>query len=764
MKPVTIALAGNPNSGKTTMFNAITGSHQHVGNYPGITVEKKTGSTQVDGETVAIVDLPGTYSLTAYSQEELVARRMLTEDRPDVVLHVVDSSALERNLYLTVQLLELGVPIVLALNMMDEVHSRGDSIDTKRLEQLLGIPVVATVGRSGVGVTNALRKAIAAAKEFRGKSWQPRAISYGTDIDPVIESISATVTKELDVPEKQAAAAFPPRWIALKFLENDPEIKGSCPLSATASAQIEKQYTELATHLSGTLHTYPEAVIADFRYGYISGLLHQDVMHRKETSIARRNFSDQVDRILTHNLLGIFGMAFIFYAVYEIAFTLGSYPMDLVEEFFGWLGGAAEATMPDGLLKSLVVDGIIGGLGGVLVFVPLILIMFLLIAFLEDSGYMARIAYMLDRVFRLFGLHGSSIMPYMISGGIAGGCAVPGVMGTRTLRSPKEKLATILTLPFMACGAKIPVFLLIVGAFFAEENQALIMLGITLTGWIVALLSARILRSTLIKGAPTPFVMELPPYRLPTLRGLLLHTWERGWQYIKKAGTVILAISVLLWAAMTFPGLPEDVEKGFDDRIAVAEEQVEAAQKAYDVALAAAGKTQQEKSEDGEGPAIDTELSEGKALVESKDALDEATHNKAAFALRNSVGGRIGTALEPVSQWAGFDWRTNIALLGGFAAKEVLVSTLSTAYSLGQVDPEEAESLGEKIKNDPQWNRANALSLLIFVLIYAPCVVTIVTMRMETASWRWPLFSLFASTALAYGLAVAVFQIGKTLL
>ena len=742
-----------------------------MGNYPGITVEKKIGTTQLDDEDIHIVDLPGTYSLTAYSQEEVVARRMLTEERPDVVLHVIDSSALERNLYLTVQLLELGIPIVLALNMMDEVHSRGDSIDIKRLENLLGIPVVATVGRAGVGVTDALRKAVSLAKEFRGKPWQPRAISYGADIDPVLQDICAAVEKDIDASGKRDEVVFPASWIALKFLENDPEIKSSRVLSPATVTHIEAQYDALAKHLAGTLQTYPEAAIADFRYGYISGLLRQDVIHRSETALARRNFSDHVDRLLTHNLLGIFAMALIFYVVYEIAFTLGAYPMDLVDGFFGWLGETVEDAMPEGLLKSLVVDGIIGGVGGVLVFVPLILIMFLLIAFLEDSGYMARIAYMLDRVFRLFGLHGSSIMPYMISGGIAGGCAVPGVMGTRTLRSPKEKLATMLTLPFMACGAKIPVFLLVVGAFFAEENQAAIMLGITLTGWLVALLSARILRSTIIKGEPTPFVMELPPYRLPTLRGLLLHTWERGWQYIKKAGTVILAISVLLWAAMTFPGLPEDVEKDFDERIAIAETNVEAAQKIYDEVLPAGDATEEnakaegEEGEEGEEEdAIDTELPEGQALAEAKDALDAVTHDKAAFALRNSLAGRIGTAFEPISQWAGFDWRTNIALLGGFAAKEVLVSTLGTAYSLGAVDPEEAGSLGDRITADPHWNRANALSLLIFVLIYAPCAVTIVTMRMETASWRWPLFSLFASTGLAYVLAVLVYQAGKALL
>ncbi|GHV53651.1 ferrous iron transport protein B [Deltaproteobacteria bacterium] len=556
MRPITIALAGNPNSGKTTIFNAITGARQHVGNYPGITVEKKTGTAEIDGEKIAVCDLPGTYSLTAYSEEEVVCRRMLTGEKPDVVLHVVDGNALERNLYLTVQLLELGIPVVIALNMMDEVHKRGDDIDTRQLARLLNIPVVETVGRSGVGVKDALRTAVNVGREARGKAWESRVISYGSDIDPVLADMTAEVEASLAAGGKRDEIPHPSRWIAIKYLENDPDVHDAALFPEECGKKLEAQYDTLAEHLTNTLQTYPEATIADFRYGYISGVLRQEVLVRHKDVAARRNVSDQIDKFLTHNLLGIVAMAAIFYLIYQIAFSLGSVPMDVVRGFFDWLAEVAGKALPEGLLQSLIVSGIIKGVGGIMTFVPLIFIMFLQIAFLEDSGYMARIAYMLDRLFRFFGLHGSSIMPYMISGGIAGGCAVPGVMATRTLRSPKEKLATILTLPFMACGAKIPVFLLIVGVFFPEDNQAAIMLGITVTGWILALLVARLLRSTIIRGEPTPFVMELPPFRLPTLRGLLLHTWERGWQYLKKAGTVILAISIVLWALMTFPSLP----------------------------------------------------------------------------------------------------------------------------------------------------------------------------------------------------------------
>jgi ferrous iron transport protein B len=357
--------------------------------------------------------------------------------------------------------------------------------------------------------------------------------------------------------------------------------------------------------------------------------------------------------------------------------------------------------------------------------VPLIAIMFLMISFLEDSGYMARVAYMLDRALRIFGLHGCSAMPFIVSGGIMGGCAVPGVMATRTLRSPKEKLATLLTAPFMPCGAKLPVFLLLIAAFFSE-NEAQIMFSITLFAWAMALLVSRLLRSTVIKGEPTPFVMELPPYRLPTLQGILIHTWERVWQYIRKAGTMILAVSILLWAAMTFPGLPESRVQSFE-----AERQTVTAS----------------------------------VLDEEQRAalLLEIDNREAQATLRHSAAGRIGSTLEPVSQWAGFDWRTNIALVGGFAAKEVIVSTFGTAYSLGDVDPEETQSLSTRIAADPSWNKATALALIVFVLLYAPCFVTVVTMAKES-SWRWALFSTVFNTLLGFGLAVAVYQVGTLLL
>ena len=442
-----IALAGNPNAGKTTMFNALTGARQHVGNYPGITVEKKEGIALLGNRKVHVVDLPGTYSLTAYSQEELVARTFLAEERPDVVVDVINAGALERNLYLAVQFLEMGAPVLLALNMMDEVTKQGLHIHADRLEQLLGVPVVETVARSGQGVDNLLQRAAVLAEQRKGRPWTPLNISYGPDLDPVLAEMTTRITEHGFLADK-----YPPRWVALKYLEGDEEIRVLGRKAGKLSEVLEAQAAKVAEHCRATLNTYPEAVIADYRYGFITALIKQGVLTR-EPLRERIDTSDRLDRVLTHRFLGPLLMVAILFAVYQITFTLGETPMGWMEALFGWLGDTATALLPDGLLRSLVVSGIIDGVGGVMSFVPLILIIFFLIAFLEDSGYMARVAYMLDRVFRIFGLHGSSVMPFVISGGIGGGCAVPGVLATRTLRSPKEKLATMLTAPFLTCGA-----------------------------------------------------------------------------------------------------------------------------------------------------------------------------------------------------------------------------------------------------------------------------------------------------------------------
>lgn len=721
---IMVALAGNPNSGKTTAFNAITGSRQHVGNYPGITVDKKEGFTNIDGREVHIIDLPGTYSLTAYTMEEVVARNVVADERPDVVVDVINAGAIERNLYLAVQIMEMGAPLTLALNMMDEARKQGMRIDVKKLSELLDVPVVETVARTGDGVGTLMREAVAQADRMRGKEWEPLTISYGPDLDPVLDEMVERIEKEEFLTDR-----YPARWVALKFLESDEEIQKVGSVRPDVSSVLEARAKDVAEHLDKTLNTYPEAVIADYRYGFISSILRQGVVSRMDEVQNRLAFSDRIDQVLTHRMFGPMIMLGVLFLLYKITFTIGEIPMGWVEAFFGWANGIASDALPDGMLKSLIVSGIIDGVGGVMGFVPLIMFMFLQIAFLEDSGYMARIAYMLDRVFRIFGLHGCSVMPFIVSGGIAGGCAVPGVMASRTLRSRKEKLATLITSPFMACGAKLPVFLLIVGIFF-PENEAQVMFMLTMAGWVTALLVAKLLRSTIIKGESTPFVMELPPYRLPTFRGLMIHTWERTWQYMKKAGTVILAISILLWAAMTFPKLPESEVAKYDQQREVVAEQIEAA---------------------GENTGQIEELRAQISVI--NDAQGEA-------ALKNSFAGSLGVALEPVTKYAGFEWRTNIALVGGIAAKEVIVSTLGTAYSLGEVDPEEAQPLADQISQSGHWNPVNAVALLIFVLLYAPCFVTVVAIKQEAGGWSWAIFATVFNTLLALGIAITIYQVG----
>ena len=714
---INAALAGNPNSGKTTLFNNLTGSRQHVGNYPGITVEQKEGCRLHGSHGIRFIDLPGTYSLSAYSVEELVARDFLINEKPDVIVNVIDASNLERNLYLTIQFLELGLPLVLALNMMDVAERRGMLIDSARLESLLGVPVVPIVARSSKGMDTLLDTVVRVASEKRTPP--PLEIGYGADIEEALRDL-----KPLLAHCSSLYHLYPERWLGVKLLENDSQIIDKVRICAPDKAEtMLARCEETAAHLQRTLGVYPEAIIADHRYGYIKSILRRDVV--SSTQVADRLYtSDRIDRVVTHRILGPVIMALVLFGLYTFTFSLSGNLVNWLEEFFSLANRGIDSIMVDGPLKSMLMSGVVDGVGGVLGFVPIIMFMFFGIAVLEDSGYLARVAFMMDRIFHFFGLHGSSVMPFIISGGIAGGCAVPGVMATRTLRSPKERMATLLTVPFMNCGAKLPVLTLLIGTFFSA-HQAWYMFLATMLAWAVALCAAKVLRLTVLRGEPTPFVMELPPYRFPTARGLLIHTWERTWQYIKKAGTVILGISILLWALMTYPGLP-------GERTAIFESQRQEFR-----ALHAADNAALER-----------------ALLEVNGA--EATEQ-----LRYSYAGRIGTALEGISSLAGIDWRTNIALVGGFAAKEVIVSTLGTAYSLGEVNPEESGSLSGRLAKDPNWNAVSALAVLVFIMFYAPCFVTVVCIAKEAGSWKWALFSVAFNTIFAFLLAVLIYQVGS---
>ena len=785
---ITIALSGNPNSGKTTVFNAITGARQQIANYPGVTVEKKVGHVTHKGCRIEVVDLPGTYSLTAYSLEEIVARDFLVNERPDLVVDIVDASNLDRNLYLAVQFKELGIPLIIALNMVDVAESRGIRVDHQQLSTLFGTPVVPMVARSNKGIQELLDKVLEIAQE--GQQWYPAVISYGTDIDQSLDEIEAIIEGSSIFDKK-----YPSRWRALKCLEGDSQIIELLKRDPNLGQEIDAICKKTFKHIMDTLEEEPEGIIADHRYGYITGITKKSVKRKIE---ARLNLSDKIDKVLTNRIIGPLLMLAILYIIYVFTFSASEAPVGWFEAFFDGLKGVASSVIAPGYLQSMITSGVIDGVGGVLGFVPLIMFMFFAIAIMEDSGYMARVAYMLDRVLRWFGLHGNSVMALIVSGGISGGCAVPGVMAARTLRDPKERIATLLVVPFMNCGAKLPVYAVLIGAFF-PENKARMMFYLTLLSWGFALFAAKFIRATVLKGPKTPFVMELPPYRMPTLRGLLIHTWERTWQYIKKAGTVILGFSIILWVMMTFPGPSKEQVRSFEDqRIRLTqsflaspdvndwvkdEKELAGLNNLYDLYSKATKENARVPLEDSNKQALlllvkavlflesdrfsNQEMGDG--LVNAAACYINYTHDiinvgvqEQQAALKGTMAGWLGQRLETITRPLGFDYRTNIALVGGFAAKEVVVSTLGTAYSLGDVDPDEAGSLSERLKNNPDWNPLLAFTLIIFTMLYVPCIVTVIMIKRES-SWKWAGFSIAFNLVVAYFVALVISQVGAAL-
>ena len=653
---LTIALAGNPNAGKTTLFNSLTGLNQKVANYPGVTVERKEGVWHLDGGDATLIDLPGLYSLDATSLDERIAREVLTGEndsvaKPDVIISVVDATNLERNLYLTTQLFEFGIPVVIALTMIDVFEKRKHEIDIQRLSKSLGVPVVAVN-----------------AKGDRGKDELSEIVG---------EAVSTT-----------------PRTYVPPYVSNGDNENGD-------NAKIFA------------------------RYNFISSAVQESVRHNDKRE---HRISEKIDRVLTHKFFGLAILVLILLTVFQAIFSWATLPMDILEKGFGALGDGVRTLLPEGIVADLIVDGIIAGVGGVLVFLPQILLLFLFISILEDTGYLARAAFLLDKLMSRVGLHGKAFLPLMSSFA----CAIPGIMATRTIENRRDRFATIMIAPFMSCSARLPVYTLMIGAFFAGQTVfgfvslgAVLMLAMYTLGIVVALIIAFILKRTLLKAPPPPFIMELPPYRMPSVRTVFQNMLTRAWLFVKRAGTVILAISIILWALMYFPRSSQP-----------------AADSSQEVSLSAATGT------DEGDPAVERPLPEGEQL-------------------RNSFAGRLGHLIEPVIQPLGFDWKIGVALIASFAAREVLVSTLSIIYNVGKDENEESETLISAIRNAKDdngrvvWTPLTALTLMVFFVLAMQCMSTVAIVRRETNSWSWTLFMVGYMTGLAYLAAFITYQGGR---
>ena len=780
-----IALAGNPNSGKTTLFNAMTGAHQRVGNYPGVTVERREGVCRVGGVEIEVVDLPGTYSLTAYSIEERVARDAILDPDLDLVIDVVDASNADRNFYLTTQLIEIGKPVVIALNMSDVARANGVEMNLERLSALFSAPVVETVGHRGSGVQELLKAALARAE--RNAFPPPPRLRYGDALDAALDALSAR-------PDAQAAAArlgVPARWLALKLLEEDNAI-----VERVAETGLREAARALARPIAERAGDRIEALTADARYGFISGVCHAAL---RQTAQARHTHSDRIDAVVTHWLFGIPIFLLMMYAVFRFTFALGEPLMGILERLFEGLGGWVGGRWPEGsesLLRSLLVDGVIGGVGGVITFLPNILLLFFAISLLEDSGYMARAAFVTDHLMRHFGLQGRSFIPMLLGFG----CSVPGIMATQTLEQGRARLATILVLPLMSCGARLTIYALLIPAFFPRHLHARVMWTVYVVGIAAALALARLLRTTVLRGDSPPLVIELPPYRWPTLRGALLRMATQSGLYLRKAGTIILGISIVLWALTTFPrrteferdyaaeaeaargayaeaaaralGVPLDAADvaaervdeladriadlcaHFGERIAQAERAGNTTEQLTLLAARDAGLARLRDAAPAEFDRTARYLDE--ARIPRDEALEAIALARQMERMTHSYAGRIGRWLEPAIRPLGFDWRIGTALIGAFAAKEVFVAQMGIVFSIGE---QNLSTLRERLR--AEYSPITAFSLLLFCLLSAPCMATIAVTRQEAGGWRWAALQFFGLTAVAYAVSLVVYQVGS---
>lgn len=720
---IRVALVGNPNCGKTSLFNIASGSHEHVGNYSGVTVDAKEGRFEYKGYKFVLVDLPGTYSLSAYSPEELYVRKNLIDNVPDVVINVVDASNIERNLYLTAQVIDMNLRVVMALNMYDELKDKGDELDIKQLGYLLGMPVCPTVSRDGTGIPELFDTVIKIYTQSDPKLARHIHINHGAELEKSIDRIKLLLQKNQSLRDKYST-----RYLAIKYLEDDKDIEKIIDTLPNRDEIISARVIE-EQRIIDLLHTNTESAIVDAKYAFIQGALAETYKPHQDAT-PRKTVTDKIDAIVTNKWMAFPIFIAVLYLIFQTTFAVGDYPMQWIDWFVGKFGDFVATFMADGWLKDLVVDGIISGVGSVLVFLPNILILYFFISLMEDSGYMSRAAFIVDKLMHKIGLHGKSFIPMVMGFG----CNVPAIMATRAIESRKSRMITIAIIPFMSCAGRLPIFVLLAGAFF-PHNAALVLLGIYLLGIVLAILSAIVL-SKFVKDDDLPFVMELPPYRIPTAKAIWRHTWEKGQQYLQKMATTILICSVIIWFLGYFPKNKE----------------LMAAQEEYaTLAQTPAGRLSANADE------VDVN-----AATVTKQELMTRIDSLYAYQQENSYIGQLGRMVSPALDPLGFNWKMDVGLLTGIAAKELVVSTLGVMYSEGAKvseghDMSEDTQLQSALVNDV--TPAAALSFMVFILLYFPCVATFVAIKNETGKWRWAVACCAYTMAVAWIMSFIVYRL-----
>ena len=730
-KTINIAFVGNPNSGKTSLFNCITGAKEHVGNYSGVTVDSTLYKLQYKGYTLNVYDLPGTYSLTAYTPEERYVRNHISNQHPDIIVNVADASNLERNLYLTTQLMDMDQRMILALNMYDEFEKSSAQLDIDQLSTLLGMPIVTTAAKYEKGIDELLESII---DVYEGKNEKVRHIhvNHGIELERNIKLFNDLFKSTPDLPKR-----FSPRYMAIKFLEKDEEIETLIQSHPHYSEWV-KQRASISQKIEQQANEDITASFADAKYAFISGALHETYSAGNQDL---HQLTKSIDQVVTSKLLGYPIFLFLVWVMFKCTFSFGQYPMDLIETGVQWIADLFSSWIPAGMLHDLIIDGIIGGVGGVIVFLPNILILYFFISFMEDSGYMARVAFIMDKLMHKIGLHGKSFIPLIMGFG----CTVPSIMASRTIEDPKSRLITILINPLISCSARLPIYILIVGTFF-PKNATMVLMLIYGTGVFMAIGLAKLFSKYVIKGQDYPFVMELPPYRVPTLKNTASHMWEKTRSYLSKMGGVILLASIIIWFLGYFP---RDIqaEKQAEQQIALLESSLEQAVQLHP---------------------------EQKEILQKKfeTNVEHIEGLAAANQQKNSFIGQIGVFVEPIFKPLGFNWKINVALISGVAAKEIVVSTLGVLYASEESSEEpdlentSHSPLSQKLKeNNPHTGKPDftpliALSFIAFVLTYFPCIATVSAVIHETNSVKWGLFTMFYTTFLDWILAFLVYQIG----